>query len=61
MTRRYIPEEDKPQLKPCENLKKNPAMFGVIRENHEKRVKKGGVLGRVGAHGAVCINKEETP
>ena len=34
-------------------------MFGVIRENHEKRVKKGGVPARVGAHGAVCINREQ--
>ena len=40
---------------------KNPATFGVIRENHEKRVKKGGVSERVGARGAVCIDKEETP
>jgi hypothetical protein len=35
-------------------------MFGVIRENNEKRVKKGGVPARVGAYGAVCINKQAT-
>jgi len=39
---------------------KNPDMFGVIRENHEKRVKKGGVPGRMDAYGVVRINKQAT-
>ena len=34
-------------------------MFGVIRENHEKRVKKGGVAGRMDAYGVACNSKQE--
>ena len=55
------PRKTETSAEPLRKFQKNHAMSGVIRENHEKRVKKGDVPARLGAHGVVCANKQATP